>query len=49
MSQPCLYTGQTNAERYWHEFEGALKGGVYLFGCRVQISTSFLQNPRLHL
>ncbi len=27
------YTGQTNVVRYSREFEGALKGGVYLFGC----------------
>ncbi len=41
----CLYTEQTNA----NVSEGALKGGVYLFGCWVQISTSFLQNHRQHL
>ncbi len=35
----CSYTGQTNAVHYLHEFEGALKGGVCLFGCLVQIST----------
>ncbi len=34
----------TNAVCYSCEFEGALKGEVYLFGCSVQISTSFLQN-----
>ncbi len=27
--------------------EGALKGGVYLFGCWVQMSTSFLQDRKL--
>ncbi len=45
----CSSTGQTNAVRYFCKFEGALKGGVYLFGCWAQISTSFLQNHRLHL
>ncbi len=29
----CLCAGQTNAVCYSHEVEGALKGGVYLFGC----------------
>ncbi len=45
----CLYAGQTNAVSDLHEFEGALKGGMYLLGCWVQISTSFHQNRRLHL
>ncbi len=44
----CSYTGQTNAGSYSREFEGALKGGVCLFDCWVQIS-SFLQNCRLRL
>ncbi len=39
----------TNAVRYSREFEEALKGGMYLIGCWVQISTSFLQDYRLHL
>ncbi len=40
----CSCTGQTNAASY-----SSLKGGVCLFGCWVQMSTSFLQNRRLHL
>ncbi len=44
----CSYTGQTNAVSYL-QFEGALMEGVYLFGCWVQISTSFLWNCRLQL
>ncbi len=39
----------SDAVRYSSEFQGALTGGVYLFGCWVQITTKFLQDCRLHL
>ncbi len=29
----CSYTGKTDAVSYSREFEGALNGGMYLFGC----------------